>query len=229
MTIDFGDGRRLERTLHGNIATWLCDSEGRAQDIIPGLITPSEFITRLDATGVSQAVVRRGAIDSTLEVDGAKTRVEAPLKEALRQLVPRATPGRTGPDRGKRLVEAPIENGLRSIPFGARPDLLKGAVESRIEGVFGPYRWGGSAAAHQPMSKGGRELAADSAYNRRVRDPRARRLLIQHPRMRPDSEATARLFRDVLHVDLDDPWLGLAPYVLGGELGRHGGEPKRSR
>jgi hypothetical protein len=29
------------------------------------------------------------------------------------------------------------------------------------------------------------------------------------------------VYGSLLHVDLDDPYLGLAPDVLGGEIGRH--------
>ena len=32
VTIDFGEGRVVRRTLHGNVLTWICDPEGRALD-----------------------------------------------------------------------------------------------------------------------------------------------------------------------------------------------------
>ena len=40
------------------------------------------------------------------------------------------------------------------------------------------------------------------------------------PLARP-AEIQGLVYRELLHVDLDDPYLGLAPDVLGGELGRH--------
>ena len=63
------------------------------------------------------------------------------------------------------------------------------------------------------------ELAADTAHNRRHRYNKAHALLARFPLARPEKVADA-FFRDVLDVDLDDPYLGLAPYVLGGESGR---------
>ncbi len=51
-------------------------------------------------------------------------------------------------------------------------------------------------------------------------DPRLHALLADHPFEQP-SFYTKKLYKDVLDVDLDDPYLGLAPYVLGGEPGRH--------
>ncbi|MDF1798510.1 MAG: hypothetical protein P1V81_04995 [Planctomycetota bacterium] len=51
--------------------------------------------------------------------------------------------------------------------------------------------------------------------------PDALDLLAARPLCRPE-ELTPLLFREVLHVDLEDPFLGLAPEVLGGRLGRYG-------
>ena len=39
--IDFGNGHRLERTLAGNIATWYLLPDGRAYDLLPGLVGPT--------------------------------------------------------------------------------------------------------------------------------------------------------------------------------------------
>ena len=44
VTIDFGDGRKLERTLTGNSIHYILDSEGRPLDALPGLYGPRAFI-----------------------------------------------------------------------------------------------------------------------------------------------------------------------------------------
>src|SRR3954470_23399849 len=49
VSIDFGDGRKLERTLTGNSAHYILDSRGRPVDVIPGLYPLAEFLVRLDA------------------------------------------------------------------------------------------------------------------------------------------------------------------------------------
>jgi hypothetical protein len=116
--IDFGNGHRLTRTLNGNVATYLCDSDGHVRDIIPGLASPGEVLRRL----------------------------------------------------------------------------------------------GGSASeAH--------ELDAETEQNRRLRMPKVRTLLAECPDALPQ-EITRRVFAEILDVDLDDPYLGLAPHVVGGEPGR---------
>ncbi|MBY0586211.1 hypothetical protein K2X85_03490 [bacterium] len=43
ITIDFGDGRRLEQTVTGNSVHYVMDEHGRLVDAIPGLYAPDEF------------------------------------------------------------------------------------------------------------------------------------------------------------------------------------------
>jgi hypothetical protein len=47
VTIDFGDGRKLERTLTGNSIHYILDSEGRPLDALPGLYGPQAFLRGL--------------------------------------------------------------------------------------------------------------------------------------------------------------------------------------
>src|SRR5207244_770144 len=47
VTIDFGDGRKLERTLTGNSIHYVLDSEGRPVEAIPGLYGPQAFLAQL--------------------------------------------------------------------------------------------------------------------------------------------------------------------------------------
>jgi len=47
MTIDFGDGRTLKRTITGNSAHYILDQRGRVVDSLPGLYTPEKFLRHL--------------------------------------------------------------------------------------------------------------------------------------------------------------------------------------
>ena len=47
VTIDFGDGRKLERTLTGNSIHYVLDSRGRPIDALPGLYGPKAFLRGL--------------------------------------------------------------------------------------------------------------------------------------------------------------------------------------
>ena len=51
VTIDFGDGRKLERTLTGNSAHYILDEQGQPLDVLPGLYGPAifkEWLNRVD-------------------------------------------------------------------------------------------------------------------------------------------------------------------------------------
>jgi hypothetical protein len=50
VTIDFGDGRKLERTITGNSIHYILDSDGQPVDALPGLYGPKAFLK-----GLSQA------------------------------------------------------------------------------------------------------------------------------------------------------------------------------
>lgn len=49
VTIDFGDGRKLERTLTGNSIHYILDSDGRPLDALPGLYGPAAFLREVTA------------------------------------------------------------------------------------------------------------------------------------------------------------------------------------
>jgi hypothetical protein len=53
VTIDFGDGRKLERTLTGNSIHYVLDASGRPIDAIPGLYGPQAFLRQLQQSEVA--------------------------------------------------------------------------------------------------------------------------------------------------------------------------------
>jgi hypothetical protein len=60
ITIDFGDGRKLERTITGNSIHYILDAKGRAIEALPGLYGPLAFARGLaDAEALFQAVVTK--------------------------------------------------------------------------------------------------------------------------------------------------------------------------
>jgi hypothetical protein len=48
VTIDFGDGRKLERTITGNSAHYALAADGTPVDVLPGLYGPQQFLAWLD-------------------------------------------------------------------------------------------------------------------------------------------------------------------------------------
>jgi hypothetical protein len=57
ITIDFGDGRKIQRTITGNSIHYILDSEGRLLDALPGLYGPTAFLAGLaDAETLFQQI-----------------------------------------------------------------------------------------------------------------------------------------------------------------------------
>jgi hypothetical protein len=61
ITIDFGDGRKLERTVTGNSIHYILDADGRPIDALPGLYGPRAFLRALgEADEVFHQLARPG-------------------------------------------------------------------------------------------------------------------------------------------------------------------------
>lgn len=174
--IDFGNGHVLQRTLAGNVATWIVRDDGSSIDVIPALATVETYLARLKAAIALHDEVRNSkdpkavlaAWHSTKSKPAAKRFQFAAAQQKL--------------------------NGLAALQF-----LSKSGVERPIKTSL---------------------LPNDNEYNLLERAPRAHALLASNPGA-PPKVLSYTLFKSVLNVDLADPYLGLAPYVLGGELGRH--------
>jgi hypothetical protein len=63
VTIDFGDGRKLERTLTGNSIHYILDSDGQIVDALPGLYGPKAFMRELERA--EQAVKKETGLSSS--------------------------------------------------------------------------------------------------------------------------------------------------------------------
>ena len=58
VTIDYGDGRTLERTITGNSAHYVLDEDGHVLDVLPGLYAPAAFHRELERSLALAAQVR---------------------------------------------------------------------------------------------------------------------------------------------------------------------------
>ncbi|MEO8584648.1 MAG: hypothetical protein ABI584_00660 [Acidobacteriota bacterium] len=61
VTIDFGDGRTLVRTVTGNSIHYVLDASGKAIDVMPGLWGPEDFLRRVRGAASLDAPHRAGA------------------------------------------------------------------------------------------------------------------------------------------------------------------------
>jgi len=76
VTIDFGDGRTLQRTLTGNSLHVVLDGHGRPVDALPGLVGPDVFIAQLQRAH-AMALASRDRL-SSLHARAMRTPVQPP-------------------------------------------------------------------------------------------------------------------------------------------------------
>lgn len=181
--IDFGNGTTATRTLHGNVASYVCDAAGHVIDILPGIYTPTAYTSALEQPRALAETL------SAMEAQPCLTRLrEYHRAAAQRLLVPAAQPrpgnGLMPLDPGKKTIERPVEL------FAVRP-----AASNRRP------RTAAELANWQP-------LVADTQLNETQRRRQIHERFALAERQRPE-QIKPWLYRDVLHADLADPYLGL--------------------
>ena len=85
VTIDFGDGRKLRRTVTGNSAHFVLTADGRPLDALPGLYGPQAFMRCLErADKLARAVMANDSRRTTLVAEFHRHQ-SAELQRALRR------------------------------------------------------------------------------------------------------------------------------------------------
>ncbi|BAY22874.1 hypothetical protein NIES2100_26380 [Calothrix sp. NIES-2100] len=128
VTVDFGDGRKLERTLTGNSIHYILDSSGVPVDAIPGLYGPQAFLRQL--------VAGEKAVKEYTNLQGVAR--ESFLRDYHRQQLAstqsqwRADLAKLGIKNPPRLVEITNSNETPSAPVAGTLAVSKMRVESPL-------------------------------------------------------------------------------------------------
>jgi hypothetical protein len=204
--IDFGNGHVVTRTLHGNIATHVCAADGQLVDILPGIYTPAVYVAALDPMGRLAA--------SLPQVDGPR---QDRLRDYHRE---RARLLRSRPERIVYPRATVVQRAQPGNARAPRADRGKGVIERRTEQIVVQA----PAGARSPRPRPGQDLAEWQALAADTWLNETERRLLIHERLaagavRPE-QIKRWLYRDVLHADLDDPYLGLGDTVLGDDIFR---------
>jgi len=220
--IDFGNGRQVTRTLHGNIASYACFPNSQVFDILPGIYTPTVYRAALNqiqqvmlavpAAEAQQAPrVRQYHRDKAMVLQLRPERIVYPAPPrgvpaivGQAQQQQQATNTQAPPDPGKRRVEFRTEQLIVTAP----PDIHANAGAN------------GSRASRPPRNLAEWDvLAADTWRNETERRLQIHGRLSRSDPVRPE-QLKDWLYRDVLHVDLNDPYLGLGDALIGDDVFR---------
>lgn len=192
--IDFGNGNVLTRTLHGNIATYVCSAEGAVLDIVPGIYAADAYRQRLTTLVSLHTWTQQDKENRIANLrEYHRRRAEALSKGEAAPIVTRVVDVRKSLiERAARWVLRPPVK-VENPPKPSRPNTI------RIDSPEDLRTW--------------QALAEDTRINESVR----RRMIHEHLAGKESvtpSEITKWLYREVLHADLDDPYLGLGELLF---------------
>ncbi|MBX3168957.1 MAG: hypothetical protein KF760_16230 [Candidatus Eremiobacteraeota bacterium] len=188
VTIDFGDGKKLQRTLKGSTVIYLCRPDGSVIHALPGIYTPEDFLAEWPQ-----------AMQHLNDTDAAWSRWHgsAEMAAVVRPMT-----------ASKAIMQGPLLRALgESSPASPSLDMSRYPV-TRTE-----------VAANlglPPAASGSDIVAADSRRYREVAIPKAHEWLARSSRPPSVESCTLPLFKEVLGVPIDDPWLGLKDDDLPG-------------
>jgi hypothetical protein len=165
MTIDFGDGRRMIRTVTGNSIHYVLDAQGRPLDALPGLYGPQpfqEWLKRAQALGV--AVNRVDSPDERSLVlssyHGLRLReIEQEWRHDLETLGldPESAPNRAAPrgraDRAAVPAEEAVVLAIPKCLVEARPVAMLRMIRSDMAELTTDSVWRDIARLHADESE----------------------------------------------------------------------------
>jgi hypothetical protein len=189
VTIDFGNGHKITRTLNGNVATHACTADGTVLDILPGVYTADAYRRQLEQL----VLLHRYAMSAGPGRIGVRLKDYHERQAGL--LAKNQTPA-TFVERTAGASILGVEKTVQLIAAG-RPN--RGAARVAIAAAPAP-------AAEQLA--GWKELAEDTRINGTVRRLLIHKQLAESGSAKP-ADITKWLYKEVLHADLDDPYLGL--------------------
>jgi len=162
ITIDFGNGKKMVRTVNGNIATYICAKDGTVVDVIPGIYDRENYVAAL------------GSVRRQFDVMAADANA-----------------------RDKFLHD--YHTSASTKPFAS---VAKSQLVSTPQAV--PALRPITQAESMALQKA---LLDDTNLNELERRPLIHSYLAEHGGSKPE-EMKKWLYKEVLHADLDDPYLG---------------------
>jgi hypothetical protein len=207
VTIDFGNGTVVRRTLHGNVATYVCDASGKTLDVLPGIYEPRTYVDRLGELAQLHRYVRQDRLGRMGEVNDLFAKVyHRRQSDALKDGLPREV---FAEEEVRRASILAVESGVKIVLQPAQRIAARGAVAS------GTFVADGDLPKPGALDEllGWKALAEDTALNETVRRRQIHDYLGEAGPLPPE-KLTKWLYREVLRADLDDPYLGLGKILF---------------
>jgi hypothetical protein len=214
ITIDFGDGRSIKRTITGNSLHLVLDTRGRTVDVVPGLYGPGMFVRVL---GQSEELAKRAAEFSDAEFKSAvarlhhdqlkeqQTRWDADWAKLGQESSPSLDQDLNDAEWNKLIPQYSAEIALDQAAATAIAAKAPAEVAARVAMT--------KMVAEAPGMRMVRNLrpvlGLDSLQNEYKLHRRIHQWLADE-RQVLDQALTSRVYRDLFLSPLEDPWLGLS-------------------
>jgi hypothetical protein len=240
VTIDFGEGRVLKRTLTGNTILEVRLPDGRVVDAFPGVYTPEDLLPHLER---SLALAER-----VIDLPASEAQAEIAQWHRSEFLSAAQTPRRRELTLSKALVESPLLRALRLKPeeipsadvlegefgrghalnptFLTEPAAALAATTRLLEDLSKKpdsvaqirRRLLDLPADRQPTAEqiGAMGVRLDSRTNLNWARPAVHLLFLTYQAPAAGLRVRDDVFEQVLHVSLKDPFLGLADAAVPG-------------
>jgi len=242
VTIDFGDGRRIETTIAGNSAHYVLDADARPLDVLPGLYSPVAFRRELEAdlqlARESPALgdAERGMRVRRYHEDRGNSYLPGEPVKAFPVPAWRGLMGAEHLTVAKAAIEIPtvVRAGLDSLRYAGLMDVgnlyVRRLDEARLDESsralvrkLQPTDW-----AREPRPLATDALASEEAILEAIvaADTEQNEMSLHayvHGWFRDSTdlpgweELNARVYRELFRTPADDPWLGFStPLVFTG-------------
>jgi hypothetical protein len=209
VTIDFGGDHIVTRTLRGNIATYICDENGEVLDILPGIYDRATYLDQLLQLQMLANYLRQPAQDRSIA-----------LKEYHKRQSVRIGQG----ELPARLRRINTRSSVMSKTFSEKlvteiilyePQQLSQHPPG-LATIFGAFRKLHQQQQQKPPADLSEWtlLTKDAQANESIGRLQVHDYLAERTQVQPH-QMTKWLYKEVLHADLEDPYLGFGEQLFG--------------
>jgi hypothetical protein len=202
ITIEIGNGHKLERTLGGNILTYILSADGDIYDAYPGVYTPWDYINEIQKT--------LNFVKQTNKPSEIISWHRDQFSDVVSYEQHRIT-------FSKALVESPLLKALKVGPITDRTsnnnfhDISKDpATVQELSAALLKYQ------SRDPHQIGRMAVEADSENNVKLMRPAVHALYSNLESLPKLPKFRDTIYKDLLHIPLNDPYLGLAEALVPG-------------
>jgi hypothetical protein len=216
ITIDFGDGRKIQRTITGNSLHLVLDQQGRTIDVLPGLYAAESFVAELQLAGAAARKLTEVQDAEFLSQRGAYH--NSRIQELARSWQERCSAAQLVDLRMG--IDHPDEIWAKIAPMQGTPSVLD---ENTRRAVLERAAPAAEVAGRRALSKAvveSPQMALIRNVSRIINEDSVRNEYHLHVQIHnwfaaqrpvPEGDAlVARVYSELFLSPLDDPWYGLS-------------------